>query len=182
MADIETVRIDVGEMTKQQDGAEAPLHDGRFGKEFDDELSMNGIVWVVIGTFAATVLGLLVAWGVYKYSEHLYGPAGDVIAADPAANITLRAVQRVAPEGGEMVVYEAPRGPLLQVYPEAELDEMQAEMDAHLNGYGWVDESAGIVHVPIDRVIDQLVASGLPSAAPAPDAAEAPIEIDLESP
>jgi mono/diheme cytochrome c family protein len=39
---------------------------------------------------------------------------------------------------------------------------------AHLEGYGWVDRAAGIVHIPIERAMDLIVAEKK-SSGPAPD-------------
>jgi hypothetical protein len=58
--------------------------------------------------------------------------------------------------------------------PEARTDVdrawAQCEHDtrSHLSGYGWVDRSAGIVRIPIDRAIDLVCAAeARKSAAPA---------------
>ena len=51
----------------------------------------------------------------------------------------------------------AGRGAKLVVFPECAL-----------TGYGWVDEKAGIAHIPIDEAIKIVAARGLPQAAPSP--------------
>ncbi len=74
--------------------------------------------------------------------------------------------------------------PRLQADPSTELVKFKKEELDRLNGYGWVDERAGIAHVPIERAIDILAEKGLPmvseasaagkeSAAPAPKGASA---------
>jgi hypothetical protein len=46
------------------------------------------------------------------------------------------------------------------------LPRWKAERKAHLEGYGWVDRSKGVVHIPIEQAM-QLVASGAsPAGAP----------------
>ena len=40
---------------------------------------------------------------------------------------------------------------------------MRAAEDQLLTSYGWVDQSKGIVRVPINRAIDMLASAGLPS-------------------
>ena len=58
--------------------------------------------------------------------------------------------------------------PQLQQEPPVDLIKFkQTELD-RLNGYGWVDQKAGIVHIPIDRAIEIVAKKGLPPiAAPA---------------
>ncbi|HEX3698810.1 MAG TPA: hypothetical protein VH374_25800 [Polyangia bacterium] len=45
----------------------------------------------------------------------------------------------------------------------------QAHIDA-LNGYGWVDRGRGVVHIPIDKAMEQIAAGAAPPAPllPAP--------------
>lgn len=64
----------------------------------------------------------------------------------------------------EARIQHQPPNPRLQSDPFAELDRLQAEQDARLNSFGWVDESTGIAHIPIDMAMDWLVANGLPTA------------------
>jgi len=57
--------------------------------------------------------------------------------------------------------------PALQPNPAAELARMKEE-EKRLNEYGWVDRNAGVAHIPIERAIDILARSGLPSPAAGP--------------
>jgi hypothetical protein len=80
---------------------------------------------------------------------------------------------------------DRPSGPLpprprLQSSPRSDLQEMRAEEDTILHSYGWVDEQAGVVRIPIERAMKLLAERGLPvrpgqqgqgSGLPAPGAA-----------
>lgn len=55
-----------------------------------------------------------------------------------------------------------PPGPKLQVHPALELRDLRQGEDEKLNSYGWVDQSAGIARIPIDRAMDLLLKNGLP--------------------
>ena len=39
---------------------------------------------------------------------------------------------------------------------------LQAQQEATLHSYGWVDRQAGVVHIPIDQAIDLVLQRGLP--------------------
>ncbi len=122
-------------------------HDGRFGERFDDEVSVPGILWTTVGLAVACALGMLITWGM----KGCYAARADSVAApSPVA------------EANEPRV---PEGPVLQRDPEAELEAMRHEMEERLSGYGWVNEGAGIVHIPIDTAMDLLVEHGSVAAA-----------------
>jgi hypothetical protein len=46
-----------------------------------------------------------------------------------------------------------------------ELRRLRADAQARLSSYGWVDQSAGIAHIPIDRAIDIIAENGLPEVS-----------------
>jgi hypothetical protein len=52
--------------------------------------------------------------------------------------------------------------PRLEVKPGADLAGLRAAEDADLNSYGWIDRSAGTVHIPIDRAMQLILQRGLP--------------------
>jgi hypothetical protein len=72
-------------------------------------------------------------------------------------------VPRVPPELGRPEI-----GIVDQVLFEGDhrLAAWRAERAAHLNGYGWTDRSTGLVHIPIERALEQTAAGALPEGAP----------------
>jgi hypothetical protein len=44
--------------------------------------------------------------------------------------------------------------------PPVDIGELHARERAHLEGYGWVDHAHGIVHIPIDRAMEEIAAEG----------------------
>ncbi len=53
--------------------------------------------------------------------------------------------------------------PLLQARPRDDLRTFRAQEFNRLDGYGWVDQSKGVVRIPVDRAIDVLAQKGLPA-------------------
>jgi hypothetical protein len=75
-------------------------------------------------------------------------------------------------------------GPHLQGDPATDRIRAQKQQLEQLSSYGWVDRSAGIAHIPIDRAMDLLAESSSPelltpekagagTAAPVPDDSKA---------
>jgi hypothetical protein len=63
---------------------------------------------------------------------------------------------------------ELPPAPRLQIAPSEDLAEYRQKEFERLNNYGWVDRSAGKVHIPIGQAIDDVVRAGLPSRRQTP--------------
>ena len=57
---------------------------------------------------------------------------------------------------------ELPPEPRLQVSPVRASKQIRAAEDNVLNSYGWVDQPAGLVRIPIDRAMKLLAERGLP--------------------
>lgn len=68
-------------------------------------------------------------------------------------------------------------GPVLDGDSFEALEAQRASEQEQLSSYGWVDEEAGLMHIPIEDAIAMVAESGLPVGVPdtgAPDAAEEP--------
>jgi len=96
-------------------------------------------------------------------------------------DFTLKYFNRVMPLGPSVAPFaterELPPSPRLQVQPHLELKDYCAQQEAQVTTYGWVDQRAGIVRIPIDRAMDAQLARGLPSrpAGEVPVGAAAPV-------
>ena len=55
-----------------------------------------------------------------------------------------------------------PPEPRLQVAPAQDLQQMRAAEEAVLSSYGWGDQTAGFVRMPIDRALELILERGLP--------------------
>lgn len=55
-------------------------------------------------------------------------------------------------------------GPRLQISPRMDLHYFRAQEDKQLTNYAWVDRSAGVVRVPIERAMELVLERGLPVA------------------
>jgi hypothetical protein len=56
-----------------------------------------------------------------------------------------------------------PPEPRLQANPKQDLADLRRNEDAILGSYGWVDQNAGVVRIPIDEAMKLTLERGLPS-------------------
>jgi hypothetical protein len=120
------------------------------------DANVRSLVGWGLGVFALLASGLIISIVVFRYfvTHQSLGPP-----ASPFENV--RAL---------------PSRPVLQVTPARDLHEYLDQQHAVLNSYGWVDQKAGVVRIPIDRAMDLLLQKGLPvrsSAGVSPAAAGA---------
>jgi hypothetical protein len=69
---------------------------------------------------------------------------------------------------------ELPPTPRLQIEPRNDLRTYLENEQRRLSTYGWVDQNAGVVHIPIERAMDLLLERGLPTRQPAVQGARQP--------
>ena len=62
-----------------------------------------------------------------------------------------------------------PPPPRLQTSPTSDLQQLLEAENAKLNSYGWIDKSAGVIRIPIDRAMDLLAQRGLPARGNDPE-------------
>lgn len=66
-------------------------------------------------------------------------------------------------------LYVPPRSfpaPQLQTTPLSDLEKLQAAQLARIERYGWIDQSKGILRVPIQRAMEIVVSKGEQALAP----------------
>ena len=114
-----------------------------------DEMATRPLVW---GT-AVSLLILVLAWAVPTAMEGWL-----------EANVaSLREEPIEMPAGRSL-----PAGPRLQVNPDRDIERLRAAEKAHLASYAWVDPTAGVVRIPIDRAMQMVAAGHVPAAGQVP--------------
>ena len=76
--------------------------------------------------------------------------------------------------GAAFVAPEAFASPQLQINDVAELAKLQDKQRHELSNYGWVNRDAGIIRIPIEEAMKQIVARGRDAYAPMPSEASQP--------
>jgi hypothetical protein len=138
-----------------------------------DGISYSGIVWFVVVLVVTALFCEVFVWGMFKFALVPYRvPQSEVapLAAEPA---------KPTLEGGRIVTgLETPPQPSLLVTEPTVLKAFRDDETKQLHEYGWINQGAQTVRLPIDRAKTLLLERGLPvrpapaasTAAPAPAA------------
>jgi hypothetical protein len=133
-----------------------PAHGEAVG--MDREIQVRTFAWFGVALVAMTLVALFAMSVMFNYLNRR------AQSLDPDPSPLQEANER-----------RPPPTPNLQVRPEVDLATLRAKETARLHGYGWVDQSQGIAHIPIERAIEIVAqrANAPVDVAPAPGTTEA---------
>lgn len=126
-------------------------HDG-FERE---DLSARAVFSFLVGLALVTVVIYFILQGMYRYLdayEKSHQPP-----QNPLAQKTEADTRETSPEDTKK--FPQPR---LESNERRQLNDVRRGEEETLNSYGWVDQKAGVVHIPIDRAMELVAQRGLP--------------------
>lgn len=134
-------------------GGEFPVAEVRHPQVHYDrsDLSSRGIYMFLVGLVVVAAFIHFVIWGLWRYLSRA--------EAEPVRPRTEVVLPARSLRGDPALRFPAPR---LQPDPVADMDKFRTQVEERLNSYGWVDQKAGIVHIPIERAIELTAQRGLP--------------------
>jgi hypothetical protein len=149
-----------------------PQHEeGEFERE---DLSPQGIFAFLVGLGLVCVLVLFVLKGMYWYLD-MRAKAKQPLP-NPLVQPTQADTRAVLPS--EINKFPQPR---LETNERLEINDVRLKEEKTLNSYGWVDEKAGIVHLPIERAIELVAQRGLPTRPQAGTVPPSPVNVAGEA-
>lgn len=120
------------------------------------DLTPSRILYFLLALAAAVVLSLLLLRAMYGFLDR-YAKAGQP-RVNPLITSVPEDTRHVAPRYPQTVF----PNPKLEEDERGQLNDVRMNEEKTLYTYGWVDEKAGTVHIPIERAMDLLVQRGLP--------------------
>jgi len=126
-----------------------PARAGARGGHEEDRVNIRGL-WISAAVLAAVSVlsGIVVLW-VFRVIDRRLVEAEPVLAP-----LTVPAGEAPAPE------------PRLLTNEPANLADFRASEAAKVETYGWIDQPAGIVRIPVERAKDLILERGLPAREP----------------
>jgi hypothetical protein len=131
---------------------------GQHGQEgFErQDLTAQGIFAFLISLAVGGVLVYFVIWGLYQFMntrQRSHQPQQSPLVKQVETDTRI-----VSPE--EITEFPQPR---LEQNERVEIKDFRLKEEQTLNSYGWVDEKAGVVRIPIERAMLLVAQRGLPS-------------------
>jgi hypothetical protein len=110
----------------------------------ESDVNVGAIFGFAAGLFVTAIVVSVVVWLMFAYFDRRETQRSG--AASPLATTEVR----------------QPPEPRLQIAPREDAARFRAEEDALLNGYTWIDRSAGTVRIPIEEAKKLTLQKGLP--------------------
>lgn len=148
------------ETIKKQESSKHP--------EFEQkDLSATGILSFLLGLAIFGVVIHFVLGGMYSalnnYQKTHQPPQ------NPLASTNYAGTRE--PSGRDTLKFPEPR---LEINERTQLNGFRLDEEKKLNSYGWVDQKAGVVHIPIERAMQIVAQRGLPVRPQNANPAQAP--------
>jgi hypothetical protein len=128
---------------------------GDAGFEHQD-LQASGVLYFFLGLVVVLLLCIVGLKGVFVFLDHrekaLQPPVNPLVTNVPTDT------RHIAP-GYPQSVFPNPK---LEEDERGQLNGIRQQEDETLYSYGWIDEKAGTVRIPIDRAMELTVQRGLP--------------------
>lgn len=129
----------------------------------DRDLGARGIIVFLIVLGITGILLCAMVWGYFDYHVRKIHEAEARISGPqvaPSPNPAVRPPEDMFPQ------------PALQIDDVADMNRLRAADNGRLESYGWVDQSAGVAHIPIDKAMEMIAAQGLPTRPAQPQAGQ----------
>jgi hypothetical protein len=120
------------------------------------DLAPPGVLYFLLTLGIVTVISLFGLWGLYAVLDQRERALQPEV--NPLVTSVPKDTRHVAP-GYPQGVFPNPK---LEEDERGQLNGIRVREEQTLYSYGWVDEKAGTVRIPIERAMDLLVQRGLP--------------------
>jgi hypothetical protein len=134
----------------------APSHGGYERQD----IGARGIFYFLAGLLAATLLIAFLLSGLYRILDQRFRTHQPPV--NPLAANVPQDTRQVPPQYPQTAFPD----PRLETDERTQLNSIRIAEEQKLNSYGWVDEKAGTVHIPIERAMELLAERGLPLHPP----------------
>ncbi len=138
------------------------------------DIGVAGVLYFILALLIAGGVVHFIVHGLYGYlegrSETRQTPISPLIANAPKDTRRLPPEYKTDSESADYEKYLQKNFPTpqLETNERTELNKIRLREENILSTYGWVDQNAGTVHIPIDRAMDLVAERGLPVRQPSP--------------
>src|SRR5271169_1802806 len=124
-----------------------------------EDLSTRGVFAFMIGLGIVGLVIYFIIVGMYTFLDNY--ERSQMSTASPLVT-SKGAMSRVVTQDYVDQRFKENGAPMLETNERGQFRDFLMNQENQLNTYGWVDEQAGVAHIPIERAMELTVQRGLP--------------------
>ncbi len=138
-------------------------HSGREAEFEHEDLGTRGVFAFMIGLAVVGVVTYFIIVGMYRFLDNY--ERSQMLTASPL-DTSKGAISRVVTQADMDKTFKDNGAPMLETNERGQFRDFLMNQEDQLHSYGWVDQKAGVAHIPIERAMDLIVQRGLPVVPP----------------
>jgi hypothetical protein len=131
-------------------------HDAEYEHE---DLGTRGIFAFLLGLAVSGIVIYFIIVGMYSFLDRY--ERSQMATASPLVPLQGE-MSRMVTQDDMDKVFKDNGAPMLETNERGQFRDFLMNQEDQLNSYGWVDEKAGIAHIPIERAMDLIVQRKIP--------------------
>lgn len=127
------------------------------------DVGVAGVLYFLLALLVAGGIVHFIVQGLYRYLDNRYENRQPAVS--PLVKNSSSDTRRIPPrynDDYQKYLQDQFPAPQLEINERTELNDVRKREEDTLSTYGWVDQNAGTVHIPIDRAMELLAQQGLP--------------------
>jgi|SRR5579872_320309 len=128
------------------------------------DIGVGGVLYFLLGLLVAGIFVYFIVNGLFAFLNKRYETEQPPVS--PLIKNAQQDTRRIPPQYGndyQKYLKEGFPAPQLETDERTQLNTIRLGEENTLSTYGWVDQKAGVVHIPIDRAMEILAQRGLPT-------------------
>ena len=140
-------------------GYSNPDHSGGEAGFEREDLGSRGVFAFMIGLAVVGVVIYFIISSMYSFLDQY--ERSQMATASPLVT-SKGAMSRVVTQDYMDQRFKENGAPMLETNERGQFRDFLLNQEDQLNSYGWVDEKAGVAHIPIERAMELTIQRGLP--------------------
>jgi hypothetical protein len=134
-------------------------HSGHETEYEHEDLGTRGVFAFMIGLVVSGVVIYFIIVGMYKFLDQY--EHSQMATATPL-DLSLGTESRVVTQADMDKAFKDNGAPMLETNERGQFRDFLLNQEDQLNSYGWIDEKAGVAHIPIEHAMDLIVQRKIP--------------------
>jgi hypothetical protein len=137
-------------------------HAGEDPEYEHEDLGTRGIFAFMVSLIVSGIVIVVIIVGMYRFLDKQ--ERAQMTTASPLVPLKGEMTRSMTQDDVD-TLFKDNGAPMLETSELSQFRQFLVNQENQLNSYGWVDEKAGVAHIPIERAMELMVQRGIPVCA-----------------